>query len=592
MSTVEKPVIVNVVGNQAYAPSSDHGVIQVSTTSNSTSFSKISANSQNVSNIRFDVPVGKNMAMSNNVRLTFKCKFMCRTSDGNDVQAVGATPTVQEWKQYVGEFADISFAPTGLLSICDTMSLGFGNATTTITDPSSLLQIIMACTNPYEMDKSLSGCMLRGDDVYNYIISDTVKDINVVGLNGITESIRRTDLSKENPFATTQDQVHGSRMPAYKIEPITGDKKNFYLYCELESFIPSSLFNSQDITQSNFYGLDKFVLTLNLRQQYGRLFSMINKAASKKFLVQKLEFPEAPVLHTVLYTPPAVIEEGLKNEDGSIKNYMIGYSQFDMTDVVIPYSVPAGSVNGSFIYNSFTTSCLPKRLYVAIVPDMDKPFIGSTQEREIAVSMKSRNFARIDSCILTVNGTRSLVGADTRDLYRVSVENGLQHTVEQSLYLSGSPLVIDLRKDCSLGNMFIGNSESVNIGVDLKFTNLDPVNANDYKLVIVAESDAVLKFSNNNFEFLYSNVASNLSGIQTSDIKYSPVSLQKNGLYLGGSIFGTIKNAIGDAGSWVINHAPQIGSAIKTGVDVVRTLRGGRTVDVIGGSTVKDARFR
>jgi hypothetical protein len=263
-----------------------------------------------------------------------------------------------------------------------------------------------------------------------------------------------------------------------------------------------------------------------------------------------------------------------------------------MTDVVIPYSVPAGSVNGSFIYNSFTTSCLPKRLYVAIVPDMDKPFIGSTQEREIAVSMKSRNFARIDSCILTVNGTRSLVGADTRDLYRVSVENGLQHTVEQSLYLSGSPLVIDLRKDCSLGNMFIGNSESVNIGVDLKFTNLDPVNANDYKLVIVAESDAVLKFSNNNFEFLYSNVASNLSGIQTSDIKYSPVSLQKNGLYLGGSIFGTIKNAIGDAGSWVINHAPQIGSAIKTGVDVVRTLRGGRTVDVIGGSTVKDARFR
>jgi len=378
------------------------------------------------------------------------------------------------------------------------------------------------------------------------------------------------------------------------------------MHCTLETFIPSSLFNGMDKNKFNFFGLEKFCISLNLRQTYGRLFSMIKPTGSTThaaFHVQRLEFEEPPVLHTMLYTPPPFIADNMKNQDGSVKPYLIGYSHLEeVANAIVPGPVAAKTTKTSWSYNSISCPCLPKRLYISVISNPDEPYIvpdTDTTNRETLISYKSRAFARIDSCILTINGTRSLVSATSRDLFRMSVENGLNLSSEEALYTAGSPIVVDLRKDCSLSGMLVGNSDSVNIGVDLDFTNLDPTSANHFKLYVIAEYDAVLKHDKGTFSYVYSNVASNISNLSMSDIKSrEPYYWSRQGIYLGGSILGKIRDGLG----WVLSKAPEIGSAIKTGVDMYRSLRGGKNDvvggsrggknDVVGGATLKDSRFK
>jgi hypothetical protein len=331
---------------------------------------------------------------------------------------------------------------------------------------------------------------------------------------------------------------------------------------------------------------------MNLRSTYGKLFSFKPKS-TEWFEVERMTFVEKPELTTTIYTPPSFIQDHIRSDDGSIKDYMVGFSYLDsVCNDTISGSVLSGASRIGYSYNSISTPTLPKRLYIGIVSNMDIGLEGATTPHEVSISQKSRTFARIDSCVLTVNGTRSLVGARAEELYKMSIENGLERTYNEALYLCGAPLIVDCRKDCSLANMLVGNSDSCNIGVDINFTNLHTTTQNDFKLVVLAEYDSVLIHEKGNFTFQHANVVSSLSGLSVSDIKpHNSDFYQSDGIYLGGGIFGDIKDGLASAGKWVINHAPQIGSAIKTGVDVVRTIRGGKN-EMIGGSTLKDTRFR
>jgi hypothetical protein len=274
---------------------------------------------------------------------------------------------------------------------------------------------------------------------------------------------------------------------------------------------------------------------------------------------------------------------------------MIGYSYFDMADYIIPKKVGHTDADRKAHVSFNTISCqtLPKRLYISVIPNPDLPIddrypTTSTTPREVYISAKARNFGRIDNCTLTINGTRSLVSANSEDLYRISVENGLSYNKHEALYTTGSPIIVDLRKDASLNGMLVGHSDPITMGVDIDFTNLDTIYSHDFKLVVMMEYDAILKHEKGAFQFIYTNVSSNITGLSINDLKTMPVDFYKNqGIYLGGSILGSIK----DGFNWVVNHAPQIGSAIKTGVDLVRTVRGGKN-ETVGGSILTDTRFR
>ena len=51
------------------------------------------------------------------------------------------------------------------------------------------------------------------------------------------------------------------------------------------------------------------------------------------------------------------------------------------------------------------------------------------------------------------------VSSDAEHLYRMSVEDGLNLSINEAMHTCGAPLVIDLRKDCSLGSMFVGDND-------------------------------------------------------------------------------------------------------------------------------------
>jgi hypothetical protein len=600
MATVEdtSSIIVSVNPDKAYLPASNHGEVQVSTTAASTIFQRTAATNMNASNVRFDVPLNKQLALSKNIKMHFPCRFRCSLVSGRTFTA-GADS--DEIKSVLGDMGSVSFAPGGILNIINNMQIAFGSGSSyNIQDPAVQLRNILAFTKKYDIDESLSGCMLKPDMLSNYQLMSTADDLTVPDLKNNTSFLRRNSSQVVNPFSGVgESDVWSDRMPAYRVERINDNTTtDFYLYVDLESFIPSSLFNTMDRTKSNFFGVEKLSVILTLQTTYGKLFSMKvdqTEANNRLFVANTLEFTEAPIISTTHITPPEIIRNELLDEHGFVKPYMIGYSYYDVLDYTIPGTVPATDAGrkSKVSYNTMSCQTLPKRMFISVIPNPDLPLTaaeyGTTSTpREVFVSANPRNFARIDGCVLTINGTRSLVSANADDLYRISVENGLSYKRHEALFTTGAPVIIDLRKDASLNGMLIGHSDPVTIGVDIDFTNLDMTYAHDFKLVVMVEYEAILKHERGAFQFLHTNVSSSISGLTLNDLKSMPPDFYRNnGIYLGGSILGTVK----DGFNWVVNHAPQIGSAIKTGVDVVRTLRGGKN-EIIGGSPLTDTRFR
>ena len=264
-----------------------------------------------------------------------------------------------------------------------------------------------------------------------------------------------------------------------------------------------------------------------------------------------------------------------------------------MANQGIPDDVKGGDTKQSYSYVSMAANCLPKRLWISVVPDLDQPMTGTSligvTDVDEKLTFRPRTFARIDRCTLTIGSHSCLVGSDKEFLYQISARNGLTKKQEEAMYLSGHPLIIDLRKDCSLGGEIIGASQHTNIGIDLDFTNLcnDAGKTMKFKLFVIGEFDAVLQHNNANFSLNYTNIASSLTNTSIQDIaSLSSNYMIQSGIYLGGSLWGKIKSGF----NWVVDRAPAIYRGVKNGIDMYKTVRGGET-RVIGGKSVIDERF-
>ena len=590
---------------QVYAPSDytnpgAQGEIALSTTPNSVKFQKVSASNNSNTHVQFNIPVSRRNCLGRNIHMKFPCKFKCVLPTPIPAAGTGGAPDDDDLEEYILDnyFGDVVMAPTGILSICKNIRLSFGTNTIEVREPSAQLMVLLAASNKYMNSKVLSNCLLKQDDIFDYGLADSATNITVVESESEKRILRRTDISS-NIFTGALEDEFGSRMPAYKISLDNNSRTHFFLHMDLESFIPSTLFNIDDETKANFYGLENFSVELTLLTSYGALLSQKpqkNGTAQKVFYIDSLDFPTKPELRCSVITPPTYLaEKMLDPSTNAIRDYVVGFNHYEiLADQLIEGAhVAGGSKVSNFSYVSMGASCLPKRLFIAVIPDhtqdvtVDSAGVtgySTTYNTQLKNTFRPRVFARIDRLDLQIGAHSSLVGSDKEFLYQMSVANGLHKNYEEAMYLSGFPVICDLRRDTSLGGAVIGATEHTNIGVQLDFTNLCNESKLGYKfrLFVIGEFDAVLTQSNGNFSMNYTNIASVLTQTATNDIKTLASSyVQRKGIYLGGGIWSSIKRGLG----WVVDRAPDIYKGIKTGVDMYKTIRGGET-RVIGGKSV------
>jgi hypothetical protein len=559
--------------------------VYVSTTSASTTFREVASNSKDTTTITFDLSINKDAFLSRNIEAVFPVKLSASTLSDNTLGGASAQPTEAEWNLFLGNMAKTSIAPGGILNIVDTINIEMGGKTLSISNPDMHARLMMACTDPEHMDKSLSTCNFIPDLVSNYLDAETTENITAPSIDDGKDVILRNNAAgRLSSFSGMERYTYGNRMPAYRLSTVDNSKRDFHISFDLHTIIPSSLFNTRDITKPNIPGLDKISVTFNFNSNYNRLFSFVQTndvtTMTNAFKVNKMEFTSNPKLLTVLYTAPTVISSEMKDQKGNIKSYMIDYTALDVIGRFPIDTLAANTNKVKQNYSNSTMNCaqLPKRLYIFLAPESQAKYLITDTSASpgagtpianlddaVSRSCVPRSFARIDSCVLTVGNSQSLVSAKARDLYRMSVENGLKYDYDIAMYTGGYPLIVDLRKDCSLPDSLIGNTGATNIGIDLTYTHLDSRTDRKYQAWVFAEYDQILRYQDGVIDFKHSLVKANLASLTGKDL----VKSVPHNLYdghpetYGGGVLDTVKSKVKSGINFVVKNKDHIKDAAK-----------------------------
>jgi hypothetical protein len=531
--------------------------------------------------------INKDAFLSRNIDVHFPVELLAEVvtpyvpADGEAY--VDGAPTAANWGRFLGNFAKTSIAPAGVLNIVENINVDMGGKSLSISDPDMHARIIMACTDPDHLHKSLSTCNFIPDLVSNYSDSISTTDFSVRRIDKDELMVLRnnSDVSRLNVFSGVDKYNNGNRLPAYRIEPIANSTTQFKILFDLHTIIPSSLFNSRDHTKPNIPGLDKISVRFNFNQNYNRLFSMVpydtNTNMPHAFNVRRMTFKDTPKLSVVLYTPPTIIGSDMKDQQGNIKSYMIDYSSLEIIGrQLIPTPVTDKKYQQTFGFYNMNCAQLPKRLYIFIAPEPQSKYVTTPNteitgiDTSVSGSCVPRNFARIDSCVLTIGNSKSLVSAKARDLYRMSVENGLKYDFDVAMYTAGYPLIVDLRKDCSLPDSIIGNTGSTSIGVDMQYTHLDSRTDRQYQLWVFAEYDQILRYENGTIDFKHSLVKANLSSLTGKDIVKSSPSTLSGGHpeTYGGGVLDSVKSKFKTGVNFVVKNKDHLGNIAKAATNI------------------------
>jgi len=579
------------------------GTVNASLVSANTSITRVSANDKSVTDIQFDLPVGKHNVLGTDIRISMRPRFLVKTA----AAAGGADYSLATARTALGGLADIAFSPFSILNLVNSMNINFGSNTYTITNPGAMMQLLATATNPYVASKTLSNCCIRPDFINDYRQAlDTVKDIKVCLKNGNVGYVKYNQpLQASGLSGWGEADEWGYRTPAYYIELNPGSPKDsFYITFEIDTFIPMSLFGvSKNATP--LWGIEKMHLTMNLKTEWSRLFSIKNSADSKKFDLQTMEFVDAPTLSACVYTPPQDIISQFIKPDGNIMPYDVPFNHFQLQENIITQEVDAGK-EYDFIFNSIAFTTLPKRLYVGVIRNLDTELVPETPfEADTPAwhkkAAKPRTFARIESLGLAIDGANSLVNARADDLYKISCQNGLEYDYQTAMYLAGFPIILDVSKDLTLPNKIINNSEGVTMNLNIKFRNIAMTTTKEtFRAVVLAEFDGVFRYLGaDSNQFVSSNIATAMTNVSGSEIKkaaYSPELSREvfvGGAQQTGGFFGAILRGI----SKVIPIARTVGSIANTIGNVGSAITGGKAdttagkADVTGGAAIRRSRF-
>lgn len=533
------------------------------------------ASGTDISRISFKINIPETSCMGKDVRV--RCFFKALLTDITGiVPAAGAVPATTA-QNIVDSFSDVAFAQTGLLQIVNTITVGHGSDTFVINQPQLITQCLLPTIDPAFSDQTLSDCQVKPDLLPIYKNYDQANSVTCVGVGQEQTDVyvKRTATTDVNIFSYFNgNQLYTSRVPNISIGTIDHANHTAEIYFSLTTFIPCSLFDGS-MTNSNFnpFGINSFSLDLNLNPNFKKMFSAITAA---NFKLSNFSFANIPQIFCQTYTPKDYILHDSKDANGKFKDYLIPYTSYETNYTQIMPSDTAPKAKAVQVtVNGVKLTTLPKRLFIAVIPDREHS----------DAHLVPCTFARIESCVLNINGAQSLVNTNAEHLLNLSQRNSLQLDRTTAMYFSGFPLVLDLTKDVSCPSL-IGENLGVDISMNLSFTNLAAV-ARKFKVVVVSEHDNVFKYENGTVKYMTTAVATNLMVSDPTEVTAKNRKIT-TGIYGGRRYGGGFFDSIGRIGKWVVDKGVP---AALTAVNAYKTIKGGKSEVTGGRGSVKDSKF-
>lgn len=235
-----------------------------------------------------------------------------------------------------------------------------------------------------------------------------------------------------------------------------------------------------------------------------------------------VSWTKAPQLRLCYLTPP-------KSEIIPYIN-KYPYTEINRYPTDLGASVAAGA-SSRISGNNIQLSSIPKRMFVVVrEKNSDRNYT------------KADAYSRIDKVEIQFNNKNSLLGsASTRDLYELSVRNGLQMSWAQWNQFCGSVLCVDFGNDISLGDAeAVGSFGQFQLQVDVDFTNIGS-QAKNYTLYLIIASEGVFTMEGTTSRLNVGNVFPHnvLEGMQLADLERVPYHQQYD--YIGGSFMGFLR---------------------------------------------------
>jgi hypothetical protein len=326
-------------------------------------------------------------------------------------------------------------------------------------------------------------------------------------------------------------------------------------------------------------GLSTVLNTLNFESSLLRMFSIYVPATYTLTGLTSIAFDNCNLVCRFITPSPF----SLKNYNPSDDVYKITQCQtwVQQVGLTVPARTSSSRSTGVANLTQIQGSVVP-RLLLILVREIQSllPLNGATSPRWWAPVVLTNN--------LSWNNVPILQGATTRDLYQMSVKNGLsQTTFEQfeardvtysansytdagSYVLGGSPLVLSPREFNIANGAVAGTTAPWTLSGSLTFANPTYSNISNLELVVCALFDGTLTVNNNNTSLSLGLLSvdqalATLSNDQKpiTDVELAEMQDVKNRGYLGGSFFSKIKSLGNKAIDYAATHPQQVLSAFN-----------------------------
>lgn len=212
---------------------------------------------------------------------------------------------------------------------------------------------------------------------------------------------------------------------------------------------------------------------------------------------------------------------------------------------------------GSSLNPGVATSVTGNTVQLSSIP---RRVILFCRERNLDRSfLKPDCYARIDSVQVNWDNKNDLLTSCTsRDLYRMSVESGLQMSWEQWNSYSGSVLVIDFASQIGLDDLQApGMHGCYQLQITCKFTNIGS-RAINYAFYMVVCSEGIFRLDETLSSVTVGDVVPRdvLEGVQMSQIEKMPFHDAYD--FTGGSFWSSLKRVASKAANFAAEHGPEL----------------------------------
>lgn len=305
------------------------------------------------------------------------------------------------------------------------------------------------------------------------------------------------------------------------------------------------LFMAPFYYKTHFHGIAG-IRTMNLTWTFGplsRIWSHVTDSVALNNITNIAVSISKFEAH-IRYVTPKVL-------DKIPRNIILPYEEVQIlpNNVASNVAVTAGAP-GVVSMNAINLEAIPKRVVFAI-----------RESNQTLNYNSSDTFARIDSISINwANAQGKLSSAKSRDLYEISVRNGLNMSWDQWNKYCGSVLAIDIGKDIGLSSLDApGLLSNPQLSATINFTNINTSRNIVFTLYAFIIYEGTLNIMNG-------MVQKQIAVINTSDIVKSQEAREKiiahparnyyGGKIYGGSIIGNIKDVLGTVWKILSKDAP------------------------------------